>query len=295
MGQLVLNRPFFEDEAAFAFSLSTRPFSQLFSALDFGRVAPVGFVFLEKVATNVLGDFDWAYRVVPAAASLCLIYQVWKLSLDSSRKTFLVLMLFLNPFFLRYTVEAKPYIVDALVAMLLLRYLLKKQFSALPLVLGAGVWFSYTPLIALVPVTVISFSYRNDAEFSLKAWAMGVSSIVFNYLATLYGHSNRQSMTGYWEWFGGVFVSGHNYPRFVYHAVEMAAVSFKSVSDLLYLSGIKEIGALVILTLIVISVRSEVGRLTALLLASHVVFATLRLYPVDERLMLVLCRCSVVS
>ncbi len=54
------------DELASAFNISERNFSQLATeTLDFNQVAPLGFLWLQKLATMVFGLNDHAFRFFP--------------------------------------------------------------------------------------------------------------------------------------------------------------------------------------------------------------------------------------
>ncbi|HSF46389.1 MAG TPA: hypothetical protein VLA58_10280, partial [Chitinophagaceae bacterium] len=62
------------DELASAFNISERSFYQLATeSLDFNQVAPLGFLWLQKLATFIFGVNDHAFRFFPFVLSLMAI------------------------------------------------------------------------------------------------------------------------------------------------------------------------------------------------------------------------------
>src|SRR5262245_35146626 len=73
------NPSLYVDEAALALNFMNRSFAGLFAPLDSNQGAPVGFLILERLAYLVVGDSEYALRLVPllfSIASLLLFYLV---------------------------------------------------------------------------------------------------------------------------------------------------------------------------------------------------------------------------
>ena len=284
--QLILNRPFWEDEASLALAISTHGLPDLLRPLDFNQVAPVGFAFLEKISTLIFGDRDWAYRIIPALASAILLYQIRRLPIGQSKRVFFLLLLFLNPLFLRYTVEAKPYIIDALLSTVLLRLLLEKRYSEMPLVLAVAVWFSSVAFVAVVPVSLVLFTHRRGSAIRWSRVAICAASLGFYYVAFVRTNTNRPYMISYWNFAGGLYVPGQNYFAFLWKSFVIAAESVRPLYDLCYAVGFAWVCTAAVIALLALSLRTETGRFVGVFLATHIALGSLQLYPVDERLML---------
>jgi hypothetical protein len=82
-------------------------------ALD--QVAPRGFLLVEKIATTLLGNEDWALRLFPLAvglASLPLFRRLAERALDGLAVPFAVAAFAIGVPFIRYTIEVKQYGAD---------------------------------------------------------------------------------------------------------------------------------------------------------------------------------------
>jgi hypothetical protein len=150
------------DEAALALNLMHRSYSGLFHQLDVNQAAPPGFLLLQKLAIDVLGQSPYVLRLFPLTcgiAALLLFFPVAKRLVD--RRTALVgLGLFsISDPLLVYAGTNKPYSIDVFVTLGLFAVLL-----ALPDRLGmpgsfmlalAGaiaVWLSYASVFVLTVI-----------------------------------------------------------------------------------------------------------------------------------------------
>ena len=73
------DRSLWLDESYLALNLMNRSYSELLGTLDFGQGGPAGFLLLEKLAVDALGDSERALRLLPflaGVASLCLFYAI---------------------------------------------------------------------------------------------------------------------------------------------------------------------------------------------------------------------------
>src|ERR1700676_4128580 len=59
------NSPFWTDEAQLALNIRDRSFWGLTHHLDYCQAAPLGFLWLEKLAFNTLGSREFSLRLVP--------------------------------------------------------------------------------------------------------------------------------------------------------------------------------------------------------------------------------------
>jgi hypothetical protein len=112
------------DEAALILNVLGKSFPQLLGPLFFSEAAPPLFLWLEKTVTLALGPGTYACRLLPClagCASLVALVAVAKRTLCSAVAVCLAALLFAcSDRLLWHGCEAKPYIVDVLVATSLL-------------------------------------------------------------------------------------------------------------------------------------------------------------------------------
>ncbi len=110
------------DEAMLALNIGTRTFKQLLAPLDYGQVATVPFLWAERVVTMVAGVSEYTLRVAPLMAGIALLWVVYRLadSLAGRIPALVAVALSAGSYpLIRYSLEVKPYIVDSLVAAVL--------------------------------------------------------------------------------------------------------------------------------------------------------------------------------
>jgi hypothetical protein len=108
-----------DDELFLALSIAPRPFSELFSPLDFQQVAPIGFVIVQRLAVSLFGTNEYALRAFPFVCSLVLLPSVWiitKRLFGPWPAAIAVCLISVSFNALRYAAEAKPYGVDMCVS-----------------------------------------------------------------------------------------------------------------------------------------------------------------------------------
>ena len=105
-----------------ALNIGTRSFSQLLQPLDYGQVATVPFLWAERLVTLAAGVSGYALRLIPLIAGVALLWVVYRLAerLLGRVQAVVALALSVTAYpLMRYSVEVKPYIVDSLVAAVL--------------------------------------------------------------------------------------------------------------------------------------------------------------------------------
>ncbi|MEK6254081.1 MAG: glycosyltransferase family 39 protein, partial [Gemmatimonadales bacterium] len=109
--------PMWGDEGMLAVNFYDRTFRGLLDTLDYGQVAPPGFLWLELGASKLLGFTEPALRLVPFLAGAAAVVLLWKLSrkLLDHRSALLSMAVFAASFYpTRYAAEVKPYSLDLL-------------------------------------------------------------------------------------------------------------------------------------------------------------------------------------
>ena len=115
-------RPLWLDEAALALNLLDRGPLQLFGGLDYHQVAPIGYLWLCKATTSVLGPDVWVLRLPSLLASGAAVAAAWPLA-RSALRTWPARLAALgvaaaDAIAIRYVGEFKPYTLDLLAATL---------------------------------------------------------------------------------------------------------------------------------------------------------------------------------
>ena len=111
------------DDAMLALNIATRSFTGLLHPLAFEQTAPPGFLWAEKLLTLLAGVNEYALRALPLAAAIALPFFIWRLArrlVGEVPALFAAALAAASPVILQYSVTAKPYVVDALVTVILL-------------------------------------------------------------------------------------------------------------------------------------------------------------------------------
>ncbi len=112
--------PMWGDEGMLAVNFHDRTFLGLLETLDYGQVAPPGFLWLELGASKLLGFTEPALRLVPFLAGVGAVLLFWRLSrkLLDHRSALMAMAVFAASFYpTRYAAEVKPYSLDLLLAL----------------------------------------------------------------------------------------------------------------------------------------------------------------------------------
>ena len=161
--QYLANTSLSLDEAALALNVNHRSYAGLLDQLDFNQGAPPGFLMLEKLATNALGDTEYALRAIPLAAGMLATFMVApfiRRIAHGQAANVLALTLFgLSGSLVLFSATGKPYIVDVLMTLAL--YIIamevlhrpERRLMAIWLIFGAVViWFSFATVFVLAGI-----------------------------------------------------------------------------------------------------------------------------------------------
>jgi hypothetical protein len=121
------------DEAALVVNVLDKGFLQLLGALKYAEAAPPLFLWIERAVVLGLGDGTYALRLVPYLAGCVTVVLAWvavRRVLDPQAALWAVLLLACSDRLLWHSCEAKPYAVDAMVAMgIISLYLISHSWS----------------------------------------------------------------------------------------------------------------------------------------------------------------------
>ncbi|MSR31279.1 MAG: glycosyltransferase family 39 protein [Gemmataceae bacterium] len=121
--RFALGFPLWGDEAFIALNLEERTFDQLAQPLRHYQVAPLGFLWLEKLVTLLFGFSEAAVRLVPCLAgilALLFFFRLAKIIAPGLASLWAVAILAVSYYPIRHACEVKPYATDLLASVLFL-------------------------------------------------------------------------------------------------------------------------------------------------------------------------------
>ena len=158
--QYLNNRSLWGDELSLAVNILDRSYGELAQTLDYNQSAPLGFLWLEKLATQLWGNSEYALRLLPFIASIISLGVFYTLvrQYSSVMAAPIAIALFACT---RYTVyfstELKPYSGDVAIALILFWLIAKTQQRILTvkeMLVFAGlgslaIWLSYPSVLVM--------------------------------------------------------------------------------------------------------------------------------------------------
>jgi Dolichyl-phosphate-mannose-protein mannosyltransferase len=119
---LVQNASLSGDEAMLGLNIGRRTFLQLLQPLDYGQVAPIPFLWAERLVVLLGGVSGPSLRIIPLLAGVGVLWVLYRLAAELVGRVEAVVALAIAATsfpLIRYSVEVKPYIVDAFVCAVL--------------------------------------------------------------------------------------------------------------------------------------------------------------------------------
>lgn len=116
------NRPLWLDESFLALNIVNRPLLSLFKPLDYNQGAPLGFLFIVKLFTDIFGTSEFSLRLLPlifGIASLIYFYFLAKKTLAPHVVPIAVGLFALSYPLIYYSSEIKQYSADVFAAVIL--------------------------------------------------------------------------------------------------------------------------------------------------------------------------------
>ena len=77
---LLHNRSLGLDQACLALNIVSRSYLELLTPLADGQSAPIGFLFTEKLLTNIFGSYDWALKIFPFFSFILSVFLFFSLN-----------------------------------------------------------------------------------------------------------------------------------------------------------------------------------------------------------------------
>jgi hypothetical protein len=149
------------DDARLALNIASRSFGDLIRPLDYGQIAPIPFLWLERLITRTGGVNEYALRLFPLLAGIAVVALVWKVgrrALGEQPAAIATCLAAVSTFLMSYANAVKQYSSDALVTVVLVWLVLdvldagdrRVCWVRLALAGAAALWISHPAVFVLV-------------------------------------------------------------------------------------------------------------------------------------------------
>lgn len=214
------NRSLWTDEIYLATSLINKGFLELATTpLDYEQKAPIGFLWLVKLAVVLFGKGEMALRLIPfitGIVALFLFVPVARFFLKPLGVVLALALLALAPPIIYHSVEIKQYGPELLVTIAALYlytiYSKKTDYGSLVswgLWGAAMLWFSYTAIFVLAGMAMgISLYYLLNKEWpvffrSLIPFTLWLISFGLNYFLFTFKHADASWLVTFFAYYNG--------------------------------------------------------------------------------------------
>lgn len=210
------NRALWLDEILLAWNIKEVSYSGLLKPLNSNQSSPIGFLMIEKLALQTLGDSEYALRLAPLLAgllSLPLFFALARRCLPPAGTLIALCFFAASDKLVYYSSEVKQYSTDVAIGLMLLLFAVNihsKKMSwrdaATFGVLGATlIWFSHPAMFILAGVgttLALHSAYKRDwsrAAFISIAGLMWMTSFWVSYRVILRDVAKSTDLTNFWS------------------------------------------------------------------------------------------------
>lgn len=213
--QYLFNRSLWVDEAALALNLVNRTYLELLQPLDYDQGAPIGFLWIEKLAIQTLGNHEYALRLFPlicGIATLFLFFAVAQRILPAIAIPVALAIAAGAKWLNYYSSEVKQYSSDVAIALGLFLLLTTTQPAkyrrqpGLSAGLGAiAIWFSYPAIFVLAGVEgsllLLDVVQRRSLYLGQRAIVYGTWLLSFAafYMLSLKNLTDNTTLSTSWQ------------------------------------------------------------------------------------------------
>lgn len=159
-------RSLWVDEAMLGLNIVSASFRDLFTPLAYNQIAPIGFIFAEKIVTILFGTNEYALRAIPffcSIGALFLFLHISKRILDQYAVIIAIGLFAFADGLISHAVEVKPYSVDVFVALILIFSFMNlvesnyaRRYVIIILIAGSiAVWFSFPASLVLAAIGAV--------------------------------------------------------------------------------------------------------------------------------------------
>lgn len=209
----IYNRSLWGDESLLSINILNKSFIQLAHfPLDLGQFAPLGFLWIQRLNTYLLGNSEMVLRLFPLMCGISSIFLFWnlccKLTLTFWEKIGGFTCFAFNAPIIYYSVEAKQYETELMVTLLsFLAYFRFRDKSDMKSAIWWGIygatclWFSFSSIFILTVIGIMQtwkvFRNRYWISWIVTAcfWFVNFSVI---YLYFISAGTKSQYLNNYW-------------------------------------------------------------------------------------------------
>ncbi|NES06344.1 MAG: hypothetical protein F6K22_28120, partial [Okeania sp. SIO2F4] len=213
--QYLANRSLWADEAVLALNIVNRSYLELLQPLDYDQGAPIGFLMVEKLAVQILGNNEYALRLFPlicGVGSLFVFYELAKKWIPKSAIPIGLILFASLGYLVYYSAEVKQYSSDVAIALLLYLLLLPLvqqklnlgQIIKYSLVGAIAIWFSHPSIFILASIggsaLLINFWHKDLSKVKklLLIYSVWILSFVMFYFVSLRNLTGNETLTTSW-------------------------------------------------------------------------------------------------
>ncbi len=158
--QYLSNRTLWGDELSLAANILDRSYGELSQVLDHNQSAPLGFLWLSKLATQLWGNSEYALRLIPFIASIIslgVFYRLVRRYSSAIAAPIAIALFACTKYTLYFSTELKPYSSDVAIALILFWFLTQAQHRIFKVreilsfaCLGSlAIWLSYPSVLVM--------------------------------------------------------------------------------------------------------------------------------------------------
>lgn len=209
------NRSLWIDEASLALNLIHRNFAELLQPLDHNQVAPVLFLWIERLFVELFGPGELALRLFPLISSIISLPLMFllakKLTGDINSAITALFIFSLSPLMIYFSAEVKQYSIDVLCT-LSLGYFYADYISGIRTnrkiltITIINVLFIFLSNITVILLTAVYiyflYEFIRDRKIEWKPVLSGLitgSVFLMYYIIFIHGHPSQAYMLDFWQ------------------------------------------------------------------------------------------------
>ncbi len=214
--QYIYNRSLWFDESQLALNLVHRSYQELLDVLDHNQAAPPLFLWIEKLAIQILGNNEYALRLFPFLCGIISLYLFYLLAIrfTSGITTVMAIALFVSlKEIVYYATELKQYSSDLAIGLLLFLILISlrsqilnlKQIVGLSILGAISIWLSHPSIFVMAGIEMTNV-VRNSGQkirsilinriFIYIVWLTSFASL---YILTIQQTMSNESLVDSWS------------------------------------------------------------------------------------------------
>lgn len=297
--QFFFNRSIWGDEAFLCVNILEKNFNDLAGALDYIQMAPVLFLYIEKIAINLFGVNEYTFRLFPLIVSILSLFLFYKFFKNIVSNTTLLLGLTLFAFSVKligYSAFVKQYSFDIFSSLICFNLLLRTNFLNKKTfyffingIVGAIlVWLS-NPIIFILFVIGSWYLYlslkekKYDLFFNICLMiSFWIVSFGIEYFLFLKDNPSRKIMEEFWS-----FAFMPIFPKTI-EDIKWFSTTFESIVYQFTASKKNGLIAILLITGIIAIIKEKKVKIGLILLPILIVLflSAFKLYPFRARLLL---------